>query len=335
MQHLVKVIAKRLLSVAFLLLLASPGSAAIQLIYPEPGSAVVSSRHLVLKLGSEEINGVVVTINGVSSDSLPVGSTEYKRAFRDFLILQPLWDNGRNQLTVETFGSDGKPLERFKAEIYYAPPAAGGEIPKEFKQTALHRADVEPLCAPCHTMEPTAQQVGDVPDKDNPCYGCHKRMGNQKFVHGPVSMYACVSCHPLNVMPKYSLQKREIKLCFDCHSDKQQEFKTFTLLHGPISGDMCEACHDPHSSENPGQLRQPVNTLCLSCHEGVAKGIHVIAVGSGESHPISGKTDPSERGRGRELSCISCHDPHGGKARYYFVTGNDDRMGLCQTCHKK
>lgn len=319
---------------ALLLLSASPATAALQLIYPEPGSFVVSSRHLVLKLGPEEISGVVVTINGVSSDSLPVGSVEYKRAFRDFLILQPLWDKGVNKLTVETF-SDGKVLESFKAEIFYSPPPAGGEVPKEFKPTALHRSETERLCAPCHNMQPTAKQVDDVPDKDNPCYGCHKRMGNQKFVHGPVSMYSCVQCHPLNVVPKYSVQKRGAKLCFDCHSDKQQQFKGFTFLHGPIAGGMCDTCHDSHSSENPGQLHQSVNALCLSCHEGVGKGIHVTSLGAGKGHPISGAADPSERGKGREFNCVSCHDPHGGMARHYFYTGNDNKMELCQKCHDK
>jgi predicted CXXCH cytochrome family protein len=317
-----------------LLLLASPATAALQLVYPEPSSFVVSSRHLIFKLGGQEITGVVVTVNGVSSDPLPVGTTEYKRAFRDFLILQPLWDKGINKLTVDTFAGEQK-LESFKTEIYYAPASGGGDIPKEFKRTSLHRSDAEPLCVPCHNMKPTARQVTDVPDKDNACYSCHKRMGNQKYVHGPVSTYSCVYCHPLQSTPKYATVKRETKLCFECHVEKQKELKSFKFLHGPIAADMCEVCHDPHSSENPDQLHQSVNKLCLSCHDLIAKEIHAIALGDGTGHPISGKTDPSERGKGRELSCISCHDPHGGKARYYFVTGNDNKMELCQICHKK
>lgn len=316
------------------LLLASPVTAAMQLIFPEPGSFVVSSRHLVLKLGVQELTGVVVTINGVSSDPLPVGTSEYQRAFRDFLILQPLWDKGLNQLTVEIFNGEQK-IESLNTAIYYAPTAGGGEIPKEFKRTSLHRADAEPLCFPCHNMKPTEKQVNDVPDKDNACYSCHKRMGNQKFVHGPVSMYSCVQCHPLNAVPKYSVQKRETTLCFDCHKEKQQEFKSFKFLHGPVAAGMCEICHDPHSSENPNQLHQAVNKLCLSCHEKVAKDVHVTVLSDGSGHPIAGRTDPSERSKGRELSCVSCHDPHGGKARYYYVTGNDNKMELCQICHKK
>jgi predicted CXXCH cytochrome family protein len=317
-----------------LLLVAAPAAAALQLVYPEPGSLVVSSRHLILKLGDGEITGVVVTINEVASDSLPVGTPEYKRAFRDFLILQPLWDEGVNLLAVDTFNGETK-VESLRTVIFYAPPAGGATAPQEFKRIPLHRPEVEALCRPCHNMKPTEKQVVDVPDKDNACYTCHKRMGHQKFVHGPVSLYSCVSCHSLKATPKYSVTKREPQLCFDCHKEKQQEFKKFKLLHGPVAAGMCEICHDHHSSENPEQLHQPVNKLCLSCHESVGKGIHVLALSDGSSHPIADKTDPSERGRGRNLSCISCHNPHGGMARYYYVTGNDIKMELCQDCHKK
>jgi len=317
-----------------LLLITSPATAALQLVYPEPASSVISSRHLILKLGNQEITGVVVTINGVSSDSLPVGTTEYKRAFRDFLILQPLWDVGGNLLAVDTFNGEKK-VESLRTVIFYAPPAGSGDIPKEFKRTALHRPDAEPLCVPCHNMRPTEKQVLDVPDKDNACYACHKRMGNQKFVHGPVSTYSCVLCHNLRSTPKYSPTKKGATLCFECHKEKQKEIKSFKFLHGPVAADMCETCHDHHSSENPEQLHRPVNKLCLSCHEQVGKGVHAIALGDGSGHPVSEKIDPSERGKGRELSCVSCHDPHGGKARYYFVTGTDNKMELCQFCHKK
>jgi predicted CXXCH cytochrome family protein len=184
-------------------------------------------------------------------------------------------------------------------------------------------------------MKPTEKQVMDVPDKDNACYVCHKRMGNQKFVHGPVSTYSCVLCHPLTSIPKYSTTKKGANLCFECHKEKQKEFKTFKFLHGPVAAGMCEICHDHHSSENPEQLHQSVSKLCLSCHEMAGKGIHVLALSDGSSHPIADKADPSERGRGRELSCISCHNPHGGMARYYYITGNDIKMELCQECHKK
>ena len=319
---------------SLLLVLAMPAFAGITMIYPEPGSSVTESRHLVLKLGSKELSGVIVTVNGVASESLPVGTVEYRRAFSDFLILQPLWDKGKNQLTVETFNGDKK-LESFTADVFYSPRGEAVDIPKEFRQSVMHRPEADALCIPCHNMRPTMKQVIDVPDKDNACFSCHKRMANQKYVHGPVSTYSCAYCHSLQGTPLYGTPKRETKLCFECHQEKEKELKGFKFLHGPVAAGMCEICHDSHGSDNPAQLHQPINKLCLSCHEQIATTIHVTTLGGGEGHPLSGKTDPSEHGRGRELSCVSCHDPHGGKARYYFVSGNESRMDLCQMCHRK
>lgn len=319
---------------SLLLFSATPTWAAITMVYPEPGTSVIDSRHLVLKLGSLESNGVIVTVNGVSSESLPVGTVEYRRAFGDFLILQPLWDKGKNQLTVETFSGEKK-LESYTAEIFYSPRGEPMDVPKEYRQSVMHRPEADALCVPCHNMRPTMKQVIDVPDKDNACFSCHKRMANQKFVHGPVSTYSCAYCHSLQGAPLYSTPKRDAKLCYECHLEKEKELKGYKFLHGPVAAGMCEICHDSHGSDNPAQLHMPINKLCLSCHEQIAMSIHVTSVASGQGHPLLGKTDPSDRGRGREMSCVSCHDPHGGKARYYFVTGNDSRMDLCQMCHRK
>ncbi len=304
------------------------------MIYPEPGSSVRESRHLVLKLGRTDLTGVIITVNGVSTDSLPVGTTEYKRAFRDFLILQPLWDKGNNQVTVDTYAGEKK-LESLKADIFFAPKGEEMTIPKGFQQAVMHQPQSETHCTPCHNMRPTVKQMNSAQDKDNPCFSCHKRMANMKYVHGPVGTYSCSYCHSLQGVPLYSTPKRETKLCFDCHTEKEKELKGFKFLHGPLAGGMCEICHDSHGSENPFQLHKPINSLCLSCHELVGKGIHVTALGDGSGHPVSGKVDLSERGKGKELTCVSCHNPHGGKARYYYQTGSDNKMELCQMCHNK
>ena len=308
--------------------------AEIQLIFPEPSSFVTNSRHLVIKLGSSEITAAVLTINGVASDPLPVGNPEYKRAFSDFLILQPIWDKGKNQLLIELYSGEKK-VDSFKSEIFYNPDQLVNPSPAGYSQAVLHRQNIELLCAPCHNMKPTKKHVKEVPEKDNACYKCHRRMANQKYVHTSVSTFSCVDCHSLQGTPRYAAVAKNSALCFQCHKEKQKEFSSFKFVHGPLVADMCDLCHDPHSSDNIAQLRNPVNQVCLSCHETVGTGVHAIALGDGRGHPVSGKTDPSERGKGRELSCVSCHDPHGGKARYYFVTGNDNKMELCQMCHNK
>jgi predicted CXXCH cytochrome family protein len=98
---------------------------------------------------------------------------------------------------------------------------------------------------------------------------------------------------------------------------------------------MCQDCHDPHGSQNESHLVKPVNELCLSCHAHIRKQKHVVRTSSGEGHPLSGKSDPSKKASGRQMSCVSCHAPHGGAVRYFFVSNADDRMNLCQMCHNK
>jgi predicted CXXCH cytochrome family protein len=276
-----------------------------------------------------------VSINGLASDPLPVGTVEYKEAYQDNLILQPVWDKGKNEILIETFIADKK-SDTLTATIFYSPANAPLPAPKEFAPAVLHQVELEKLCQGCHNMRPTEAQVTNALEKDNPCYVCHKRMANQKYIHGPTGTFSCGYCHSLKGTPRYNTPLRDIAICYKCHADKKKVFENISFVqHGPVAGGMCEVCHDSHGSENPAQLKLPINQMCLSCHEQVGKDLHVTRTASGETHPLSDKPDPSQRGKGREMSCISCHNPHGGKYRYYFQNDAEDRMQLCQMCHQK
>jgi hypothetical protein len=85
---------------------------------------------------------------------------------------------------------------------------------------------------------------------------------------------------------------------------------------------ICSDCHE-FSRESPAagsaHLRiQDVNRLCLSCHDGVS-GVPDVAGSdiNGSRGRSAGFFDLSAPARGRghslggELTCISCHDPHG------------------------
>ena len=96
---------------------------------------------------------------------------------------------------------------------------------------------------------------------------------------------------------------------------------------------MCSICHDPHASDYPAQLVAPINDLCLGCHAAISRDIHVVRGVGGHGHPLRGIPDPSSAGR--ELSCTSCHDPHGGRVNAFFQRGITDRFSLCQLCHAK
>lgn len=327
---------KRQILVALLLVALSgfASHAAITFVYPAPKSWVKRSDYLVLKLNSQEISEVRITVNGLASDMLQVASPEYRKAFNDFIILQAIWDTGRNEVTVEGFGG-GKKLESQATEIFFNPRDDPALIPPEYSATVMHVPEREKLCAPCHNMAPAKEQTAQVTEKTNPCYACHKRILNVPFVHGPAGTFSCSYCHNAQGNPRYAPVKRDAALCLDCHEDKAADFKKRKFRHGPVDAGMCEICHDPHGSRYPAQLRAPVNELCVSCHEQIKKEPHVVRTTTGEGHPLEGVTDPSKQGSGRQMSCISCHNPHAGDVRYFFQNNAEDRMLLCQMCHNK
>jgi predicted CXXCH cytochrome family protein len=322
-----------LLATFILLLFAVTAGAAIKLIYPAPKSWVKRSDYLILKLNNPEITGVKISVNGLVSDLLFIGTPEYRKAFQDMMILQPVWDPGKNDLIIEGYAADKK-VETFSTDIYFGSKSSLSGDLGGYRANVIHIEEVEKICVPCHVMNPSVSQVDSGLDTKNPCYLCHKKIMNMSFVHGPAGTFSCSYCHSFNGTPKYATPRRDSTLCGECHADKTAEFKKKKFRHGPVDVGMCEICHDSHGSANVSQLLQPINELCFSCHEKVRTEVHVVKLQEG-GHPLSGVPDISKPGSGRDLSCISCHNPHGGDARYYFVTNSDNRMQLCQACHNK
>ena len=308
--------------------------AAVDFIYPAPNSAVTSSGHLIFKFNQTDLTTIRITHNGVVSEPLDVGSPEYRKLFKDFLIAQSLWDVGANKIVVDLFRG-GQKLETAGMSVFYLPEGGAQKIPPEYAPIAMHRLEKEALCQSCHNMNPTPAQMNSNVEKDNPCYACHKKMLSVKYVHGPAGTYSCGYCHTSKGEPKHAVPKRGATLCYECHADMANQIKKKKFIHGPIEAGMCEACHDPHGSQNESQLRKPINEICLSCHGHIRNQTHIVRTTTGEGHPLTGKPDPSKKGTGRQLSCISCHNPHGGDVRYYFTNNADDRMMLCQMCHNK
>lgn len=327
---------RRLLTTAFCLLafLAGPAFGAISFIYPAPGSWVKKSDYLILKLNSTDFTGVKISVNGEAGELFDIGSPEYRKLFQDIVIVQPAWDPGRNRITVAAFRAKEQ-AETASAEIYYYPGSELSRVPPEYKPYVMHLEERDKLCAGCHNMAPTVEQMSSSLEKQNPCFGCHKRILTAKYVHGPAGTYSCGYCHTAGGSPKYHPIKREAELCNSCHGDKEAEFRKRKYVHGPIEAGMCEVCHDPHGSAYQYQLRAPVNELCLSCHDKIRNEFHVVRTPSGEGHPLGGKPDPSRPGSGREMSCVSCHAPHSADVRYFFRNNVESRLALCQMCHQK
>ncbi|MDH4162304.1 MAG: cytochrome c3 family protein [Nitrospirota bacterium] len=174
--------------------------------------------------------------------------------------------------------------------------------------------------------------AGTAAGQQEPCLDCHPDKQEGKVVHAAISM-GCASCHSgthSGEKPAPKLISAVPDLCFSCHDSAMV---SGTVPHPPAKDGQCTFCHSPHSSDQPALLSQPAPALCGSCHDKQATGRHVMSrFGPNDSHPISGKPDPSRIGK--TLSCASCHQPHGGNLKRLFPAASANGLP-CMTCHTK
>lgn len=187
-----------------------------------------------------------------------------------------------------------------------------------------------------------------VDDQSN-CRECHADHVSGTCMH-PALKRGCAACHTVSNRDGATyveLVSDTAVICRGCHQPA-------VLLHAhlPYTSGMCLRCHTPHSSENPHLLRAGVNDLCLTCHlqrpeKRPSSYLPTIELTVDRSvghpyarHPVSGRSDPI---RGGEMSCVSCHLPHGGTKLHHLKMGseipedalnqNTETKDMCERCH--
>lgn len=136
--------------------------------------------------------------------------------------------------------------------------------------------------------------------------------------------------------------------CYECHSTEyvlaQEAGQPFSVKDHPVNdGVTCVTCHDPHGSNVPGQLREPAEELCASCHTGELGTNETFKAGSTLHHPqaemLAGKGAigvTATVGAHTEITCIECHMT--GMNHQMKVLKPSDVIGTttkdtCTTCH--
>ena len=192
------------------------------------------------------------------------------------------------------------------------------------KLPEVHAALTTEGCLGCHVPHTgKTPRLLTAPSAAALCLNCHPRIEERPSVHPPVARHQCTACHePHGSNDEPLLRADNKKLCRTCHP----KVGVVARRHQPLFRRGCESCHLAHG-EGPGLLRRPVNALCQRCHAKYLDGAHVRAA---RIHPIAGKPDPLHKGR--DLSCVSCHDPHGG-ANPRFLASPDPATS-CAACHK-
>jgi len=220
------------------------------------------------------------------------------------------------------------------------------KIPAGFKKDYFHMGD-NSRCAECHILEPRetdrkpvnpASFIAEAFDKEaviratSTCYSCHNKIAASPYVHGPVAVWSCLSCHDDKSDPKYSVKKPDTEVCYGCHIEQKTDWQSKKVIHGPVTLGKCTICHSPHSSNYPFNLYKATWDLCVNCHADRGSGTHVL----GNSffpggHPTRDKPDPVRTGK--ELSCASCHNPHASDYPHMWAFEARDMFELCRKCH--
>jgi len=154
------------------------------------------------------------------------------------------------------------------------------------------------------TEKPTSLQETCVTEE------CHADYSKRAYVHGPVGLGDCQSCHkPLDANEHTWKFAREGKdLCEYCHLDQTAKKN----IHEPVKTGDCMQCHDPHSSDNKFLiLEKTVGALCQNCHQ-TGKGLKFLH-------------GPMAIGE-----CTVCHTAHSSD---YDNLLTAEPVELCFSCH--
>lgn len=156
---------------------------------------------------------------------------------------------------------------------------------------ASREAAAEETCVSekCHAKLLTGSTVHPVAEN---CTGCHE---------------AVTTPHPKKGTKTFKLTQEPPELCYTCH----EAFGKKSTVHPPVEQGACTMCHNPHASDQPKLLAQPVKDLCPTCHSD-----HV------DFKVVHGPVSAGD--------CTACHTPHESDDKALLLKQTPE---LCVGCH--
>lgn len=188
----------------------------------------------------------------------------------------------------------------------------------------------------CHAKLLTGTTVHPVAED---CSGCHESTETE---------------HPKKGQKTFKLNQEPPGLCSTCH----EAFGTKSTVHPPVKEGACTMCHNPHSSNEPKLLAQPLKDLCETCHADHTDFKVVHGPVSAGDCTACHSAHESDRQKlllkeqpelcfgchldvaevlktkhvhpALESGCTACHNPHGSANRKMLA---DEGPAVCFICH--
>jgi predicted CXXCH cytochrome family protein len=177
------------------------------------------------------------------------------------------------------------------------------------------------------------------------CISCHGDLIKNIVVH-PNLATTCDICHtstgnehPKKNLKGFSLSEKLPVLCFNCHTEFQENYEKFPFVHGPVRDEVsCINCHNPHSSPEKKLVINGSNDLCLKCHNKTIKNDTSLITNIGQVISKARSVHrPVESG-----GCVTCHNPHFSEKRSLligsfpseqYLKAETEKFELCFMCH--
>ena len=324
----------------FFILSTEAAEEQITLHYP-PDNVTMEFGLLSISLGIPEGSADVITTSNNDKEIIRI-IPDLK--FECFSV--PL-ELGLNKIQISVM-KEGKQIYNTALSVFRRSDLEGHykNPPSDYRKDYFHMKD-RPECVECHELEPREHDkkpispvsfLAESVDKKtvilstSTCYSCHKQMASYPYVHGPVAVWSCLSCHDMDSAPIYSVKKPDTEVCFECHKEQKNDWESKKYTHGPVTIGNCTICHSPHASDYPFNLYKSTWNLCVNCHVEKGSGKHVLGDSfSTEGHPTRDRPDPVRIGK--ELSCASCHDPHASNYPHLWAFEVQTIFDMCKKCH--
>jgi predicted CXXCH cytochrome family protein len=259
---------------------------------------------------------------------------------------------------------NGQPFEKAACTRCHDPHESNS--PK-LMQKFVHVPFTPGACDSCHQPAKDGKVVLTQPNAKSLCVTCHdgqaKQIETAKVQH-PGAQGDCTDCHNPHAgkSPQF-LQPNRVAVCEACHTNEAEIHDTKRVLHDPVYKQGCDVCHLGHGGEREHLIRAETNELCLNCHDPkkapakVADSTDITifdgavqlpgnyfdnisllrldSKGFGHpqlGHPVGGMIDPSDPEKVKKITCVRCHNPHGG-GKSLLAVGEGTSKSLCSQCH--